>query len=158
MAKKMLMTRKIVEILFSKDEVGTDIGLCYTDDGECSVNMYFQDGYAIEVDEDGNHVRPEQNPLILLYPSIKVVKASKMMLEEIESYTGRPVECVSDIALKYGILHRFNDLVPEWKHQLKEDFLPEKLQWYIRCCPNYMLQHPEIEAQIQQFFMHTMLI
>ena len=132
--------------------MGTNLALCYTDDGECAINMDFHDGYAIEVDEDGNHVRPEQDPLILLYPSIKVVIASKVLREEIESYTGRPVSSGYDIALKYGLLRRFNDLVPEWKQQLKEYFLPEKLQWYIRCCPNYMRQHPEIETQIQQFF------
>ena len=140
------------EILFYKDMVGKDLGLSFDNYNECAVNFDFHDGYAIEVDDDGNHIRPEQNPLILFYPTIDIVQKDKGMQRAIEDYTCRPCKNQFDIALKFGRLTRYRNLSQEEKLSLKDDFLSEKLQWYVKCCPDYRIKHPEIDQQIQDYY------
>ena len=92
---------QIDEIIFSRDdEAARKIGLCFDYLGECAVMMRFTDGEAVEVDEDGNDIPHEEDPIVLNYPKQK--ELTRKMKSEIREYTGRNGITPFDVALKYG--------------------------------------------------------
>ena len=97
----MYMKGQIEEIIFSRDdEASRKIGLCFDYLGECAVMMRFMDGEAVEVDEDGNDIPSEEDPIILNYPKRK--ELTREMKSKIQEYTGRDDISPFDVALKYG--------------------------------------------------------
>ena len=147
-----IMTRYIDKIIINRTKAGDSLGLAFDHNGECMMNFHFEDGYAIEVDVNGNHVRPENDPIILFYPTMNNVLVTPWKKEAVEEYINRPVAGAYDIALKFGFPMRFSTLSSELKTRIKENFIPEEIQWYIQCCPNYAREHPEIKQQLQEFF------
>ena len=78
----------------------------FGDDSENLVVMDFYDGYAIE------HGK-EDNPLVLLYPTIKETKRWACVEEKVLSYTSCKTEediTPYDIALAHGVLYRETEL------------------------------------------------
>ena len=94
----------IDEIILSKDESTSKLGLCFDKNDECTVMMEFFDGYAMEVDKDGNPIEDGSNPLILSYPTMKQVKNSKQMQDKILRHT--VCTCTNDI-IQYHVALTF---------------------------------------------------
>lgn len=69
-------------------------------DEEREVSMLFDDGIAVEVDNEGN-ILPYGH--ILTYPLIGDVLASEEMMRQVREYCGRADYVPYDIALKFGL-------------------------------------------------------
>lgn len=69
-------------------------------DEERKVSMLFDDGLAVEVDENDD-LKPYGR--ILAYPLVDDVLASEEMMREVREYCGRADYVPYDIALKYGL-------------------------------------------------------
>lgn len=72
---------------------------------EESFTFDFYDGFAIE-----NGCRFEENPCILLYPTLQEINADKAMQKQIEDYCSDGLFYVYNIALKFGKIFKFGDL------------------------------------------------
>lgn len=69
------------------------------------IRMLFDDGLAVEVDEQGNM---KQGGYVLTYPLRGDVVASEQMMKAVRDYCGRDDYEPYDIALKYGIKHNLS--------------------------------------------------
>nr|MBQ4455807.1 hypothetical protein [Clostridia bacterium] len=84
--------------------------------GEYPVNMDFYDGFAIEVDEKGNHL--STNPLIMTYPTVEQVKRHQELFEEVKElkigaypeYTEKDL-VPFDIAMTFGFTRRQKEVI-----------------------------------------------
>lgn len=94
-----ILNNYIDEIIIAKDKETEKLGLPFDEDGECAIMMCFQDGKPLP---------EERDPLIMTYPTMKEVRASREMQNEIMLYTGRERAEISqyEIALKYGAPRR----------------------------------------------------
>ena len=103
-----ILKNYIDEIIIAKDKETEKLGLPFDEDGECAIMMCFQDGKAVEVDKDGKPLPAQRDPLTMTYPTMKEVRASREMQNEIMLYTGRERTEISqyEIALKYGTPRR----------------------------------------------------
>lgn len=110
-----------IEILNAKGEIN-DIVLVdenvFHDKDEYCVDMVFYDGFAVEITKD-------ENPIILLYPTVEEVDKDLYMQRTIENYVGEAVTetgiVYHDIAVVYGEVYRFLSLLDEKINDYEKD-------------------------------------
>ncbi len=103
----------VEEVIFSKDNLPPNRRNFL--DSEIELYFEFNDGFALEVNADGELIR--NNSLVLLYP--KLTELTDSMKDEIINYVGRAAVETSinyhDVALTLGKVRLLEDVINFYK-------------------------------------------